>query len=213
MKRPVISKYSPQDDHFAVILKRSEARRGSDPERTILNRQSCLEGRQGTMTMPWVSASPTPVAKPCPCQLQCIHTISLPCVYSKCTYNLLQYPGLYRRLDSACEQTNYKSNTNSTPTTDTHTHPSHPVPLAHTASRASSQQIHRTRAESQWIVATKATLPLTIPRPIFKSSAKDSSTRSSEIECKAPTPGCSAGAGELSTHASGGACAPLLVVG
>ncbi len=54
--------------------------------------------------------------------------------------------------------------TNSTPTTDTHTHPSHPVPLAHTASRASSQQIHRTRAESQWIVATKATLPLTIPR-------------------------------------------------
>lgn len=61
--------------------------------------------------------------------------------------------------------------------------------------------------------SSKATLPLTIPRPIFKSSAKDSSPRSSEIECKAPTPGCSAGAGELSTHASGGACAPLLVVG
>lgn len=61
--------------------------------------------------------------------------------------------------------------------------------------------------------SSKATLPLTIPRPIFKSSAKDSSPRSSEIECKAPTPVCSAGAGELSTHASGGACAPLLVVG
>ena len=29
--------------------------------------------------------------------------------------------------------------------------------------------------------SSKATLPLTIPRPIFKSSAKDSSPRSSEI--------------------------------
>jgi len=50
------------------------------------------------------------------------------------------------------------------PTTDTHTHPSHPVLSRPPVSRASSQQIHRTRAESQWIVATKATLPLTIPR-------------------------------------------------
>ena len=51
--------------------------------------------------------------------------------------------------------------------------------------------------------SSKAILPLTIPRPIFKSFAKDSSPRLSEIECKAPMPRCSANAGELSTHASG----------
>lgn len=53
--------------------------------------------------------------------------------------------------------------------------------------------------------SSKATLPLTIPRPIFKSSAKDSSPRSCEIAMQSAHEGNSAIAGELSTHASGGA--------
>ena len=39
----------------------------------------------------------------------------------------------------------------------------------------SARTNRRTEPSSQWIVATKATLPLTIPRSIFKSSTSDSS--------------------------------------
>lgn len=56
--------------------------------------------------------------------------------------------------------------------------------------------------------SSKATLPLTIPRPIFKSSAKDSSPRSCEIAMQSARGGNSATAGGLSTHASGGARGP-----
>ena len=61
--------------------------------------------------------------------------------------------------------------------------------------------------------SSKATLPLTIPRPIFKSSAKDSSPRSRGIVMQSGRATRSGDAAELSTHASGGAGAPLLVVG
>ncbi len=54
--------------------------------------------------------------------------------------------------------------------------------------------------------SSKATLPLTIPRPIFKSSAKDSSPRSCGIAMQSARVGALGPARvELSRHASGGA--------
>ncbi len=62
--------------------------------------------------------------------------------------------------------------------------------------------------------SSKATLPLTIPRPIFKSSAEDSSPRSSEIAMQSTRPQLLPPPRGGSRHMLLGAHgAPLLVVG
>ncbi|CAA0837973.1 Unknown protein [Striga hermonthica] len=55
---------------------------------------------------------------------------------------------------------------------------------------------------------SKATLPLTIPRRIFKSSAKDSTRRSMEIELQGGQCGKSAARAWPTTRALGGLTAP-----
>ena len=60
---------------------------------------------------------------------------------------------------------------------------------------------------------SKATLPLTMPRRVFKSSAKDSARRPFGISLQGGPTACPPRGPWPSTCARGGACAPLLWVG
>ena len=71
----------------------------------------------------------------------------------------------------------------------------------------------RIRATWGWISVdrgSKATLPLTMPRRVFKSSAKDSARRPFGISIKGGTRGTSAAGAWPSTWARGGLAAPTV---
>ena len=68
-------------------------------------------------------------------------------------------------------------------------------------------------AESQWIVAARLLYHLQYLVPYLSRLQRIHLPDRLKLNAKRPTPVCFAGAGELSTHASGDAYAPLLVVG